>query len=62
LADTDKPQFHPIKFIYIIDILENFSMYVFGRMKSLAFPHLPPEKLNHLKISDIVGANIPEIA
>ncbi|KAL4504159.1 hypothetical protein ABPG72_020997 [Tetrahymena utriculariae] len=61
-ADNDQPRFAPYKYVYIMDILDSFSKFVFQRMKKLSFPQYTSEKLKTLTFFEISGANIPESA
>ncbi|EGR27329.1 hypothetical protein IMG5_197970 [Ichthyophthirius multifiliis] len=58
--DNEQPKFSPYKYVYIMDILDSFSKFVFQRMKKLAFPTYNAEKLKNLTFFDISGSNIPE--
>lgn len=62
LVENDQPKFYPLKFVYVADIIEEFGNLVFQRMKKLAFPHLPDEKLKELTDNSIIGKNISESA
>lgn len=52
LIDNENPKFAPIKFVYIMDILETFKLFVFNRMKKLAFPNLSDDKIERLNCTD----------
>ena len=45
-----------------MEIIEEFGINVFTRIKKLSFPNLSDEKLNLISIKDLEGANIPESA
>ena len=62
LHDTSNAKFHAVKFAYIMEIVEEFGICVFERIKKLSFPHLSDERIKELTISDLDGANIPESA
>lgn len=38
LIDNERPNFAPIKFIYVIDILETFGRFVIERLLKLSYP------------------------
>lgn len=38
LIDNDKPLFAPVKYVYIIDILETFGKFVIDRLLKLSYP------------------------
>lgn len=62
LIDNEEPRFAPIKWVYVMDILERFRSFIFMRMKKLSFPNKTDEELQNMPLSQIVGANIPESA
>lgn len=45
LVENDFPKFYPVKYVYVIDIVEQFGIFVFERMKSLSFVNLGEEKI-----------------
>lgn len=45
LVENDFPKFYPVKYVYVIDIVEQFGIFVFERMKSLCFVNLGEEKI-----------------
>ena len=34
LIENDAPKFYPVKYVYVLDIIEQFGIFVFERMKS----------------------------
>lgn len=62
LHDTSNAKFHAVKFGYVMEIVEEFGINVFERIKRLSFPGLTEERVKELNISDLRGANIPESA
>ena len=45
LVENDFPKFYPVKFVFVMDILEQFGIFVFERMKALSFVNLSEEKI-----------------
>ena len=45
LIKNDNVKFAPIKYVYVMDILETLRGFVFMRMKTLAFPNLDEKRL-----------------
>ena len=52
-------KFHALKFAYIMEIIEEFGINVFNRIRKLSFPGLTAERLEQITIKDLEGANIP---
>ena len=44
---------------HIMEIVEEFGIVVFERIKKLSFPNLGAERLQQISIKDIESANIP---
>jgi len=51
-----------LKFAYVMEIIEEFGMSVFKRIKTLSFPNYSEERIDELSIKDLEGSNIPESA
>ena len=49
LIETEEPSFYPVKYVYVIDMIEVFSKLVFERIKKLSFPNLTDEELKKVK-------------
>jgi len=49
--DNEVPIFAPLKYVHVIDILENLGESVFMRMKKLSFPTVPEEELKKMTFS-----------
>lgn len=45
-----------------MEIIEEFGLNVFKRIKSLSFPQYSEEKIEGMSIKDLEGNNIPESA
>ena len=45
-----------------MEIVEEFGLNVFKRIKTLSFPQFNEERINEMTIKDLDGANIPESA
>lgn len=45
-----------------MEIVDEFGVSVFERIKKLSFPTLSDERIQQLSIKDLEGANIPETA
>ena len=41
LHDTSNAKLHAVKFAYVMEIVEEFGINVFERIKKLSFPTLP---------------------
>lgn len=46
--ENENPRFAPIKFVYVMDILEKFGRNVFHRMKKLSFPNKSEDEISKL--------------
>ncbi|KRX02875.1 hypothetical protein PPERSA_04078 [Pseudocohnilembus persalinus] len=60
LIENENPRFAPIKYVYIIDILEQFGRNVLNRMKRLTFPQKTYSELEKTNFFEIMSSNIPE--
>jgi hypothetical protein len=45
-----------------MEIVEEFGLNVFKRIKSLSFPQHSNEKINEITVKELEGINIPESA
>ena len=45
LIENDAPKFYPVKYVYVLDIVEQFGIFVFERMKNLSFVNMSEEKI-----------------
>ncbi|CAD8189870.1 unnamed protein product [Paramecium octaurelia] len=62
LIDNDKPLFAPVKYVYIIDILETFGKFVIERLLKLSYPQYTDQKIAEISLQSVVGSNISETA
>lgn len=45
-----------------MEIIEEFGLSVFKRIKSLSFPNYSEERIEELSIKELEGTNVPESA
>lgn len=45
MIENDAPKFYPVKYVYVMDIVEQFGIFVFERMKALSFVNMSEEKI-----------------
>lgn len=48
LIDNEKPLFAPIKYVYVIDILETFGKFVIERLLKLAYPNYSDQRISEI--------------
>jgi hypothetical protein len=51
-----------LKFAYVIDIVEQFGLFVYERIKSLSFPTYTEARLRDTTLHQLEGSNIAESA
>lgn len=51
-----------MKFAYVIDIVEQFGLFVYERIKSLSFPTYTEARLRDTTLHQLEGSNIAESA
>ena len=51
-----------MKFAYVIDIVEEFGIFVFERIKGLSFPGMSAERIRAIPMHELVTHNIPDSA
>ena len=62
LHDTEKAKFQALKFASVIDIVEQFGLFVYERIKSLSFPSYTEARLKDTTLHQLEGSNIAESA